>query len=339
VAASRRKVAILFLAAVILAAAFGVFLFRVKDLSPGYVQLRAYMDDASGLTDGTQVRLDGIPIGYLDAQKLTNSRDPRRKVEFDLKVKERFLRDIPVDSVVGLASDNLLGELYIGVHRGRSTEHVQRGAELHATQAADITRMMAQMSQQLDRLQDIFTRADKLVSGVDTGSGAIGKIVKSPQLRAGGGVSAEFNRLMEDVHHGHGTLTKLLFEDPLDVQLQAPLKQLEAIRSSADTTSARLKEFQDGLDLATKEFHTLQGELKAGRGSFGKIDQLQARIDELKVKIDGMMARINAGGGTIGQLMVNPQLNEALAGTTREFQELAKGLKSNPKKFVSIKVF
>lgn len=338
-ATSRRKVAIVFLAAGILVAAFGIFLFRARNLSPGYVQLRTYMDDASGLMDGTQVRLDGIPIGYLDAQKLTNSRDPQRKVEFDLKVKERFLGDIPVDSVVGLASDNLLGELYIGVHRGRSKEHVQGGAELRATEAADVTRMMAQMSQQLDRLQDVFTRAEKLVSGVDTGTGAIGKIVKSPQLQAGGGVSAELNRLMDDVQHGHGTLTKLLYEDPLDVQLRAPLKQLQAIMSSVDTTSGQLKEFQNGLDLATKEFHTLQAELKAGKGSVAKIDQMQARLDELRIKIDGMMARINSGGGTIGQLMVNPQLNEALAGTTREFQELAKGLKSNPRKFVSIRVF
>jgi phospholipid/cholesterol/gamma-HCH transport system substrate-binding protein len=285
------------------------------------------MDDAAGLTDGTQVRLDGIPIGYLDAQKLTNSRDPKRKVEFDLKVKERFLQDIPVDSVVGMASDNLLGELYIGVHRGRSKQHVEPGAELGTTEAADITRMMAQMSKELDRLQDVFTRADKLVSS-------------APKMPEGGGrFSAEFNGLMADVQHGHGTLTKLLFDDPLDAQLKAPLKQLEAIMSSADATSARLKEFQDGLDLATTEFRALQAEMKAGKGSMGKLDQLQARIGELKAKIDGMMARINSGQGTIGQLMVNPQLNEALAGTTREFQELAKGLKSNPRKFVRIRVF
>jgi phospholipid/cholesterol/gamma-HCH transport system substrate-binding protein len=323
---SKRKVAIVFLSAGILAIAFGIFLFRVKDLSPGYVQLRTFMDDASGLTDGTQVRLDGIPIGYLDAQKLTNSRDPQRKVEFDLKVKEHFLQDIPVDSVVGLASDNLLGELYIGVHRGRSKQHVEPDAELGNTEAADVTRMMAQMSRELDRLQDIFTRADKLVSS-------------APKVPAGGGLSDDFNRLMADVQHGHGTLTKLLYEDPLDAQLRSPLKQLEAIMSSADNTSARLKEFSDGLDLATTEFRALQAELKAGKGSLARLDQLQARIDELKGKIDGTMARINSGQGTIGQLMVNPQLNEALAGTTREFQELAKGLKANPKKFVSIRVF
>ena len=138
---SKRKIAIV--VGVCVLAAFILLLFRARDLTPGYVTLRTYLDDAAGLMDGTQVRLNGIPIGYLDAQRLTNSRNPNRKVEFDLKVKERYLREIPVDSVVGLASDNLLGDQYIGIRRGLSAEHVQPGTELATTQTQDITRMMA----------------------------------------------------------------------------------------------------------------------------------------------------------------------------------------------------
>ena len=52
-----------------------------------------------------------------------------------------------------------------------------------------------------------------------------------------------------------------------------------------------------------------------------------------------MMDKINSGQGTVGQLMVNPQLNEALAGTTREFRELAKGLRANPRKFIALRLF
>ena len=195
------------------------------------------------------------------------------------------------------------------------------------------------MTRQLDRLQAVVTRADKLLSSVGKGSGAIGKIVQDPQLTTGAGVSGELDRLMADVQHGHGTITKLFYEDPLDAQLQAPLKRLDAVMASAEGTSARLKEFKDGLERATVEFHALQAELKAGKGSFAKLDQLQARFDELTFKIDGTIDKINSGQGTVGQLMVNPQLHEALAGTTREFQELAKGLKANPKKFIALKLF
>ena len=46
------------------------------------------------------------------------------------------------------------------------------------------------------------------------------------------------------------------------------------------------------------------------------------------------MDKINSGQGTLGQLMVNPQLYEALTGATREFQSLAKDIRANPKKFL-----
>ena len=114
---------------------------------------------------------------------------------------------------------------------------------------------------------------------------------------------------------------------------------MDAIMASAGATSDRLKEFKDGLDGASGEFQKLKGEVDAGKGSFARLNQLQTRFDELSVKMDGMMDRINSGSGTAGQLMVNPQLTEALAGTTREFQELAKGLKANPRKFIALRLF
>jgi phospholipid/cholesterol/gamma-HCH transport system substrate-binding protein len=199
--------------------------------------------------------------------------------------------------------------------------------------------MMAQMSRQLERLQAVFTRADNLMSSVDTGSGVIGKIVQNPKLQTGAGVSGEFDQLMADMQHGHGTFTKLFYEEPLDQQLAAPLKRLDEIMASAEATSGRLKEFKDGLESVAGEFHTLQAEIDAGKGSFAKLGQLQARFDELTFKIDRMMDRINSGQGTAGQLTVNPQLSEALAGTTREFQELAKGLRANPRKFITLRLF
>ena len=49
--------------------------------------LRTYMDDASGIADGTPVRLNGMTVGYLDGLRLTDSRDPKRTVEFDMRVR------------------------------------------------------------------------------------------------------------------------------------------------------------------------------------------------------------------------------------------------------------
>jgi phospholipid/cholesterol/gamma-HCH transport system substrate-binding protein len=45
--------------------------------------------------------------------------------------------------------------------------------------------------------------------------------------------------------------------------------------------------------------------------------------------VDNLLARINAGEGTIGQLMVNPQLYESLNGVTKEFHDFMKDFRKN----------
>ena len=67
-------------------------------------------------------------------------------------------------------------------------------------------------------------------------------------------------------------------------------------------------------------------------------DALHKRVEELIAKINGTVDKINAGQGTIGQLMVNPQLYDALTGATREFQSLAHDARANPKKFLTLRL-
>jgi phospholipid/cholesterol/gamma-HCH transport system substrate-binding protein len=333
-----RRLAILAVVAAVLGGTAWILL-RSRGFSPGYVELRAYTDDASGLMDGTQVRLNGIPIGYLEAQKLTGSRDLMRKVELDLKVRRSYLRDIPSDSVVGLASDNLLGDLYIAIRRGQSSQPIAPAAELRITQAQDMGKMMARFSQQLERLQGISQRADKLLSSATAGQGSVGKIVNDPSLKKGTGMSADIDALMNDMQHGKGTIAKLFYDDPISAQLQSPMKRVDDIMATTGNRTTQMKELTAELDRSTKEFQALQAELKAGKGSLGKLDALSQQLDGLTVKFNSMMDRINSGQGAVGQLMLNPQLNEALEGTMREFQALATGLKKNPRKFITIRLF
>ena len=337
--ASKRKAVMILVGGIAILATGGYMLFRAKDLTPGYVTLRTYLDDAGGLMDGTQVRLNGMAIGYLDSQRHIDSSDLKRKVEFVLKVRKRYLREIPVDSVAGLASDNLLGGEFVGIRRGHSGRYVEPGAELNAIQPQDMTVLMAQMNAQLNRLREAFTRADKLLSNVDKGKGAIGKIVQDPHLKSSASTNAEFNALMADIEHGHGTLTKLLYQDPLEAQLKSPLKRLEAIQAGLDGTTVRMNEIQVEMDSAAVDLRTLRAEVAAGRGSLGKSGQLRDRFDQLGARVDMLTRRIESGQGTIGQFMVNPRLGEALDATTLDLQALAKGLKTNPRKFVAIRLF
>ena len=145
-------------------------------------KLRTYMDDASGLVDGTAVRLNGITVGYLDSLELTSSRDPNRAVGFNMLVKPEYLSQIPVDSLVGIGAANLLGDKFLNITKGQSSEHVKDGAELRPLASQDIPELLKQMATLLSTFQTSVVRVDNLLAGVEAGKGNLGKLLKDEDL-------------------------------------------------------------------------------------------------------------------------------------------------------------
>jgi phospholipid/cholesterol/gamma-HCH transport system substrate-binding protein len=345
---SKLKVGIVGLAAFVILFVLVFLLTSSKGLFQHYATLRTYMDDASGLPSGAAVRLNGITAGYLDRLELTNSRDLKRRVAFFMKVKTSYLAQIPVDSPVGVAAANLLGDKFLNITKGVQAQHVQDGGELPALPTQDIPEMLAQMGNVLTSLQTIVTRADGLLAGVEAGHGNLGLFLKDEELyRRFNAIAAEGQQLLIDVRTGHGTVSRLLNEDGLYNDIDAPLKRIDAmiadLQSGQGTAGKILKDpaLFDDAHQTLQEIRKLVADLNAGKGTAGhllKDDQLSKELESLVAKFNTTVDRINSGQGTIGQLMVNPQLYDSLNGATREFQSLAKDIRANPKKFLTIRL-
>jgi len=333
-----RKAVIIGVGAFLILCALGLWVVNSMGLLPGYAQLRAYTDDATGLTDGTKVRVDGIPIGYLDHQRLTGSRDPLRRVEFDMKVKTSYLSKIPVDSVVGVAADNLMGDHSIAITRGNSPQHAEPGTELRSVKAVDPNRVMAQIANELQSLQAVSDRVNSLLAGVDAGRGSIGKLTKDWESQYGG-LPDEVRNLMANYRNAHGTIDKVFVDnDELSNQVETTRKRIDDILGgfqAGQGTAGKIQGLRQDLDQTMREIDGLKAAVEARSGN---LDDLQRRVDDLVARFDGIAGKIEAGQGTIGQLMVNPRLSEALAGTTGEFQALMKDLRANPKKFFTLRL-
>jgi phospholipid/cholesterol/gamma-HCH transport system substrate-binding protein len=345
---SQLKVGIVALVSFVIVFALVFLLTSSQGIFTRDVTLVTYMDDASGVAAATPVRLNGIIVGYLGAVRLTASHDPRRTVEFQLVVRERFLKDIPVDSVAGIGAANLLGDKFVNITKGRSTQAVKPGAELQSAEAQDIPELLAQSAGLLKSLQTILGRADSLLAGVEAGQGNMGKFIKDEELyNRLNAVAAEGQKLLLDVRTGKGTISKLLNDDELYQEIRAPLKRLDALMANLQagqgTAGKLLKDpalFDEARQTIT-ELRGLMADMNAGKGTAGKLlkdEQLYQRINTLVLKFDSTVDKINSGQGTLGQLVVNPALYESLNGATREFQSLAKDMRANPKKFLTIRL-
>jgi phospholipid/cholesterol/gamma-HCH transport system substrate-binding protein len=313
------------------------------------VTLHVYMDDASGITASTPVRLNGITIGSVDNVTLSNSGDPKRTVRFDLLVQESYLSEIPVDSVAEITASNLLGDKFINITKGRAPRHLEDGGEIKSLQAqGDIPELMAQSASLLTTFQTIVNRLDTLLAGVEQGKGNIGKLLKDEELyNRLNAIGSEMQQLLAEVRGGHGTISKLIYEDTLYQELRSPLKRMDAIladlQAGQGSAGKLLKDpaLFDEAKQSLAEIRQLLADVNAGKGTVGKLmkdDQLHQHLDELIAKFNATIDKINAGQGTVGQLMVNPQLYESLNSATRDFQALAKEMRANPKKFLVIRL-
>jgi len=342
------KVGVVALASLIILAVLILLLTNSKGVFRPYMPLRTYMDDASGVSEKTPVRLNGISIGYVDRIRLTGSKNPNRAIEFDMRVEERRMRDIPVDSVAGIDAANLLGEKFINITRGASNQTVQPDAELKSLATQDIPELMAQMSNVLGSFQTIVGRADNLLAGVEQGKGNIGKLLKDEEfydrLTA---IETEGQKLLADLRTSDGTLGKLIHDPSLYNDIDAPLKRIDAILAGMQAgqgTAGKLlndRSLYDELQKTVSEIHGLVAQVNSGQGTVGKLvkdEDFYRRLDDLLAKLGTTMDKLNSGQGTLGQFMTNPQLYESLNGATREFQSLAKDMRANPKKFLTIRL-
>jgi phospholipid/cholesterol/gamma-HCH transport system substrate-binding protein len=346
---SQLKVGVVSLAAFLILAVLVFLLTSTKGgLFTRNELIRTYMDDASGIVEGSPVRLNGFTVGYLDRIQLTGSRDPRRAVEFDMKVKSEYLAQIPVDSVAGIGAANLLGDKFINITKGTSTQTVKPGGEIASLNAQDIPELLGQMGNLLKSFQTVVNHVDTLLAGVEAGQGTIGKFLKDDELYTRlNGIASEGQKLLADVRTGGGTLSKLIYDPSLYNEIQSPIHRLDALladlQGGQGTAGKLLKDaaVYDELQKTLAQIRTLVADVNAGKGTAGRLlkdDELSKRLDELVAKFSGLIDKVNAGQGTVGQLVVNPQLYESLNGVTREFQSLARDMRANPKKFFTIRL-
>ena len=345
---SQLKVGVIAFTAVMILALLILLLTGSRGIFEHNEIIRTYLDDAAGIAESTPVRLNGILVGAVQSVRLSGSKNPKRAVEFEMAIEDKFMKEIPEDSTSEISAANLLGDKFVNITKGQSANPVKPGGEIRSLVGQDIPELMAQSANLLDTLQDISKRADAMLRDVDAGKGNIGKLLRDDELyNRLDGIALQGQQLLADVRNGKGTLSKLLYDDSLYQEVRAPLKRIDAmladLQQGQGSAGKLLKdpELYDDARQTIAEMRRLMQELNAGKGTAGKLlkdEQLYNQFNALAAKLDTTIERINSGQGTLGQLLVNPQLYEAMNGAMREFQSLAKDIRANPKKFLRIKL-
>ncbi len=100
-----------------------------EKIKEGYT-LVARFEDVSGLTEGADVKINGIKVGIV--KKLGLDEDYSAKAE--LTIKNEY--QIPEDSSLSISTDGIMGNKFVSISIGYSDKYLEPNAEIEDTKSS-----------------------------------------------------------------------------------------------------------------------------------------------------------------------------------------------------------
>ena len=337
--------------AVVTAAAFGTGLLCVllagggSELFVRRATLTTYLPDATGLETFSVVRRNGIEVGKVNRIEISGILDPQRAIRVRLRIRSRYLRDIPIDSLTSMDEDTLVGYPFIDIDPGKSRVPVSDGGVLQSEpvkQAADRADLIAALERNL-------TQVDEALIVMSSGQSKLGHLMMG---------TAEYDQFVSRIRGFEGSIRALVAPGSSAARLLYTSNDYDRVRNLIQRADSSLAAIQSGQGAAGKllasdeqynkavaQLTSLRAELaeaNAGRGRYAGLlhdDAAYRRVLRMLTSTDALLASLNAGEGPAGRLLVNPQLYESLNGSLRSLEMLLRDFRADPQKYLRLKVF
>lgn len=143
-----------------------------------YKNLNIYFESASGLNEGTLVKMEGVRVG--NVKEIKFSEDGER-----IKVVARIAKNTPVttDTVASIRLVSFLGSGYINLSLpSGSGEMLVSGDSLDGKKPHNFDGIIDDAGKFLSEASSAAARLDSILEKIDEGEGAIGKLVNEDDL-------------------------------------------------------------------------------------------------------------------------------------------------------------
>lgn len=313
----------------LIALAYLVFVFgEMPALTGDFYRVTFRIDDASGLDEGSRVRLLGVDIGEITQVELMD--DPSQGVALLGRIEGEF--DIPAGSTVvseasllgGSASLNILPPKKAGV-----TETVPRDGtamlEARSTSLAkQITAMTEGMGEDLKRQLDNFGKVSESIVRLSEQYISVGQrleqmVEQRPLADVDAGrippnlstVLARADQRLSELRQTTERINALLSDEGIAGDLRVSTQNLRQFTAKAN----------DVADNANELTVTAKEELAALSERYITVaDDLVESLDSL----NALLVDAREGKGTLGRLMQDPALYNSLTDMGHQFQDFIK---------------
>ncbi len=333
-------------------AALSVLIFLMSGSTGGLftrkVNLRAYFDNANGLTAGAPVTLDGVTIGSVNSVRILAHHEPDA-VEVNLRVGAQFLPSLHIDSTAAIVQAGVLGDAFLDISSATANGPMPTdGTTLRVARAPGIPEVIRTSQQTLTTTNSVITKLGTAMDTINGGKGTASMLMNDPEVaRNITRMIAQLEILTEQLSSGKGTLGKLITDDQLYDRANSTIDKLDNIATrlqNGQGTAGKLIQddaLYQNLNTAVINTNTLLSGINSGNGSLGKLAHDPAfaqKVEESVTRLNDLLKGLDEGKGSLGQLVVNRSLYDHADQTLQQSGGLVAAMRNDPKKYLTVHV-
>jgi phospholipid/cholesterol/gamma-HCH transport system substrate-binding protein len=278
--------------------------------------------------------VNGTGVGKVDKVELSGSAQPNRVIRITMKIENDKLSNIPVDSTAQITTEGAVGNQFVAITQGTAAARIRPNQEVAYKAAPELLKTL-DVAQFAKQLRDV----DATLTEIEQGKSPLGQFVLGTDmyedLRRG------LTRMDRDFREAIDVTTQtgqFLRTDEMYRRVQQPLLEL-------DGRLARIQAGQGDLGRLLREdgqyVHFRDQAASLRKSIAGLRAQPFLTSDELYVSWNQELASLIR---TVDQISAGPEWRNSmtydnLSGSLHELQNSVHEFRTDPKKFLRLKLF
>ena len=271
--------------------------------------LYARYSHVDGLGVSKPVLINGFQIGRVDQLTL----QPNGTIVATLKIKGKY--DIPKNTIARLESTDLLGGKAIVMDLGNDRNYAQDGDTLNANVEKGL----------METVQPVQKKAEQIIAKMDSILTSVNSIL-NPNFQKN--VDKSFTSIASTLGALEATSKKV------DALVGSESSKLSSILSNVEQITVNFKNNGAKIDAILSNLNSVTDKVAAVNFK-QTIDNANKAVADLQ----GMVSELKAGKGSLGKLLNDEEMYKNLTGASKNLDNLMIDLKANPKRYVHFSVF
>ena len=297
---------------------FFIFIFLVGTegnyFSSNY-DLKIFVENTEGLSEGSMVTLGGLKIGYVTDLEFTR-RNNINGINITLSIKSEYKPRITNSSSATIKTIGLLGDRFVDITIGQPNEPpLSQGEFLPVNPTFSLDKLSTKIQPALDDFSKLLANLRSITDTISSGKGSIGKLINNTNtVDKFESVLSGLNKFLVTVNNKQGSLGKMAYDSTLYTKL----------------------------NILSDNLISLSDSIKQGKGSLGKFlmkDSVYYSVSSISRRLDNLIAKAEGDSTMVGGLINNKKIYNDFNSLLNELNELVNGIKTEPEKYLHISVF